>query len=401
METPLKFNVIGTSGAARAAVFATPHGEVPTPVFMPVATQGSVKALTPEETHNVGARIILSNAYHLYLRPGVEVVSNLGGLHAFTRWDGPILTDSGGFQAYSLGALRRISDAGILFRSHIDGSEHLFSPESATVYQQTLGADIIMCLDQCIAYGESWESVSQAMERTHRWALRCKEVHETASAPNRQAMFGIVQGGVFPELRAQSCEYITALGFDGYAVGGLEVGEAKAPMYDVTDQVGKLLPEDKPRYLMGVGSPEDLVECVARGMDLFDCALPTRVARNGAVFTAAGRVDITSGRFKTTPGPLQEDCNCYTCRTFSAAYLHHLFKSKELLGLRLATIHNLRFVLNLMEEMREAIIKDRFQSFRDGFLATYRPTNEVARQSQKEAWVEARGIRGSNSPSRR
>ena len=397
MESSLKFHVISTCASARAGVLTTPHGEVSTPAFMPVATQGSVKALTPEEVVEVGAGIILSNAYHLYLRPGVDVVRELGGLHNFTNWKGPILTDSGGFQAFSLGSLRKISDEGILFRSHIDGSEHLFTPESATLCQETLGADIIMCFDQCIAYGESREAVRRAMERTHRWAVRCKEAHDRASAFGRQAIFGIVQGGVFPELRAESATYITSLDFDGYAVGGLAVGEAKAPMYDVTEQVARFLPEDKPRYLMGVGSPEDLIECVARGMDLFDCALPTRVARNGALFTGTGRVDITNRRFKEASGPLQEGCDCYTCRDFSAAYLHHLFKSRELLGLRLASIHNLRFVLRLMEDMRAAIMDGTFQSFRDSFLNTYRPTNEPARLSQKEAWMETRRIRGGDS----
>ena len=380
-------------------MLTTPHGEVPTPAFMPVATQGSVKSLTPEEVKAVGARIILGNTYHLYLRPGIDVVRQMGGLHDFTGWNGPILTDSGGYQAFSMGPLKRIGDDGILFRSHLDGSEHYFTPEDATLYQHALGADIIMCLDQCIAYGESWESVRRAMERTHHWAVRCKETHQQVEGSAARAMFGIVQGGLFPELRSQSADYIASLGFDGYAVGGLAVGEAKGPMYDVTGLVGSLLPEDKPRYLMGVGSPEDLVECVDLGMDLFDCALPTRVARNGGLFTSTGRVDITNRRFKETSGPLQGDCKCYTCKNFSTAYLHHLFKSRELLGLRLGTIHNLWFVLHLMEGMRTAIIEGRFQSFRQGFLDSYRATNEQARLSQKEASMVARRIRESASSS--
>ena len=380
-------------------MLTTPHGGVPTPAFMPVATQGSVKSLTPEEVKAVGARIILGNTYHLYLRPGIDVVRQMGGLHDFTGWNGPILTDSGGYQAFSMGPLKRIGDDGILFRSHLDGSEHYFTPEDATLYQHALGADIIMCLDQCIAYGESWESVRRAMERTHHWAVRCKEAHQQVEGSAARAMFGIVQGGLFPELRSQSADYIASLGFDGYAVGGLAVGEAKGPMYDVTGLVGSLLPEDKPRYLMGVGSPEDLVECVDLGMDLFDCALPTRVARNGGLFTSTGRVDITNRRFKETSGPLQGDCKCYACKNFSTAYLHHLFKSRELLGLRLASIHNLWFVLHLMEGMRTAIIEGRFQSFRQGFLDSYRATNEEARLSQKEASMVARRIRGSASPS--
>ena len=398
MESLPKFRVIAASGSGRAGVLTTNHGEVPTPAFIPVATQGSVKALTPEEVEAVGARMILANAYHLYLRPGVEAIRKLGGLRTFTGWKGPILTDSGGFQAFSLGPLRKISDEGIHFRSHIDGSEHLFTPEAATLYQEGLGADIIMCLDQCIAYGESQESVRLAMERTHRWAARCKEAHSRSAGPEGQALFGIVQGGVFPELRAESARHIISLDYDGYAVGGLAVGEAKAPMYQITEQMGGLLPEDKPRYVMGVGSPEDLVECVARGMDIFDCALPTRVARNGALFTGRGRVDMTNSQFKETSEPLQEDCDCYACRNFSVAYLHHLFKSKELLGLRLASIHNLRFVIRLMEDMRRAILDGGFQGFRDSFLKAYRPTNEATRQSQKETWMKARGIRGGDGP---
>ena len=393
MESRLKFHVASTEGLARAGVLVTPRGEVPTPAFMPVATQGSVKALSPGEVEAVGARIILANAYHLYLRPGVDTVSELGGLHSFCGWSGPILTDSGGFQAFSLGPLRKISDDGIQFRSHIDGSEHLFTPESAMKYQSSLGADIAMCLDQCIAYGESRDAVGRAMERTHRWAVRCKDASGSTHPRNEQAIFGIVQGGVFADLRRESAEFIASLGFDGYAVGGLAVGEAKGPMYEMSEQVGWLLPEEKPRYLMGVGSPEDLVECVGRGMDMFDCALPTRVARNGALFTKTGRVDITNRRYKGMADPVEEDCDCYSCGNFSAAYVHHLFKAKELLGLRLASIHNLRFVLRLMQDMRDAITRGGFESFRCDFLAAYRPTDESARLSQKAAWMEARKIR--------
>ena len=341
----------------------------------------------------MGAQVILANAYHLYLQPGVEVVKGLGGLQNFTGWDGPILTDSGGFQAFSLGSLRKVSDEGVLFRSHIDGSEHYFTPEAATLHQEVLGADIIMSFDHCIAYGETREAVIKAMERTHRWAMRCKEAHRHSETSAGQALFGIVQGGVFPELRSESAEYITSLGFDGYAIGGLAVGEAKGSMYELTEQVSALLPPDKPRYLMGVGSPEDLLECVARGVDMFDCALPTRVARNGAIFTKEGRIDITNRRFKEVGGPVEEGCDCYTCGLFSAGFLHHLFKSKELLGLRLASIHNLRFVIRLMESSRKAILDGSFESFKNSFLRDYRPTNEAARLMQKEAWIEARGMR--------
>ena len=398
MEPPIRFEVEHTSGSARAGLLATPHGKVPTPAFMPVATQGSVKALGPDEVRDVGARIILSNAYHLYLRPGVDVVQGLGGLHVFSGWSGPMLTDSGGFQAFSLGALRRVTDEGIRFRSHIDGSEHLFTPESSIGDQVRLGADIIMCLDQCIASSDTREAVQDAMNRTHRWASLCLEARRRYDGQPAGAVFGIVQGGVFTDLRQESARYLTSLGFDGYAVGGLAVGESKAEMYGVTELVAGLLPEDRPRYLMGVGSPEDLVECVYRGIDLFDCALPTRVARNGALFTPEGRVDVTTSRFRQMSGPLQEDCDCYACHRFSAAYLHHLFKAKEILGLRLASIHNLRFVLRLMERMREALVEGRFDAFRREFLGVFRPTNEEARQSQKAAWMRARGILGPGTP---
>ena len=397
MAPPLQFEISARSGPARAGVLSTPHGVVPTPAFMPVATQGSVKSLTPEEVESLGAKIILSNAYHLYLQPGVELVKELGGLHNFTGWNGPMLTDSGGFQAFSLGALKKISDEGIQFRSHIDGSEHFFSPESAIQYEHALGADIIMCLDQCIANGESRETVRSAMDRTHRWAARCLEVHRGGLTVDKQALFGIVQGGIFQDWRDESAKHIMSLGFDGYAVGGLAVGEGKSLMYDVTAQMGRLLPDDRPRYLMGVGSPEDLIECVARGMDLFDCALPTRVARNGALFTNKGRVDIKNRRYRESSGPLEEGCDCYTCRRFSVAFLHHLYKAKELLGLRLGTIHNLRFVLRLMEDMREAIVAGTFEKLKESFLGSYKLTDQSARHSQKEAWMEERKIREPNT----
>ena len=398
MDHPLKFHVQRTCGLARAGVLATPRGQAPTPAFMPVATQGSVKALGPDEVEEAGARILLANAYHLYLRPGVGLVRGLGGLHSFCGWKGPMLTDSGGFQAFSLGALRRLTEDGILFRSHVDGSEHLFTPESSIRDQLGLGADIIMCLDQCIASGESRQAVRQAMERTHRWALRCRDARRGYPRQEGGALFGIVQGGVFEDMRRESAEYVTSLDFDGYAVGGLAVGESKAEMYEVTGLVSRLLPTDRPRYLMGVGSPEDLVECVYRGIDMFDCALPTRVARNGALYTPEGRVDVTGARFRDMAGPVQEDCDCWACLRFSAAYLHHLFKAKEILGLRLASIHNLRFILRLMEDMRRAIVEGDFESFRREFLDTFRPTDGGARQSNKEAWMRARGILGPGPP---
>ena len=383
----LEFN----DGSARAGEIRTPHGSVPTPLFMPVATQATVKGLTPEEVAQAGGQVVLSNAYHLYLRPGVGTVNSLGGLHGFMRWPGPILTDSGGFQAFSLGPLRKVNDSGIRFRSHLDGSEHHFTPELATMNQVGLGADIIMCFDQCIAYGATEKEVRRAMERTHRWAAECHRVHRDSGAWPGQALFGIVQGGTFSGLRDESAQAITSIPFDGYAVGGLAVGEDKEQLYGFTGQVASQLPTDKPRYLMGVGSPEDLVEGVARGIDMFDCALPTRVARNGAMFTPDGRIDVTKRRYAEQHGPVDEECDCYACANYSAAYVHHLFRAREILGLRLASAHNLRFVLRLMERIREAILGNRFDNFSSDFLARYRPTNEAARQEHKLRWLQERG----------
>ena len=391
------FQLHHRDGAARAGRFTTPHGSVDTPIFMPVATQATIKTLTPHEVMEVGSQIVLGNAYHLYLRPGVETVNRLGGLHQFMRWPRPILTDSGGFQAFSMGAFRRVDDDHIRFRSHIDGSEHIFTPELAIANQQGLGADIIMCLDQCIAYGAERAEVEQAMDRTHRWARVCYDSHYVspvstyAGNARRQALFGIVQGGAFPDLRQRSAEFIASIPFPGYAIGGLAVGESKAQMYETTLQVTELLPDDKPRYLMGVGSPEDLVEGVSQGIDMFDCVLPTRVARNGALFTRTGRVNIANRRFAELDAPLEEDCRCYACRNFTAAYLWHLFKAREVLGLRLASVHNLHFILRLMGDVRQAIMEGRFESFRREFHNTYRPTDEATRQRQKEKWLAARG----------
>ena len=387
----ISFQVSHSQAGARAGELRTPHGNVATPAFMPVATQASVKGLSPGEVRELGADIVLANAYHLYLRPGVETVRRIGGLQRFMAWDGPALTDSGGFQAFSMGALRRVDDDGIRFRSHLDGSEHYLTPELATLNQQTLGADIIMCLDQCISYGAGRQEVRRAMERTHQWAEVCYRSH--ASSPNgqEQALFGIVQGGTFEDLREESARVIAGIPFQGYAIGGLAVGESKAQMYQTTGQVTALLPYDKPRYLMGVGSPEDLVECVAQGVDLFDCVLPTRVGRNGALFTRRGRIDISNRRYMERSNPLEEDCDCYTCRRFSAGYLWHLFKAKELLGPRLASIHNLRFIMRLMDDMRRSIAEGRFERFREEFNRVYKPTDEAARQEQKTRWLKARG----------
>ena len=381
------FRLIKTCGAARAGELVTPHGVVSTPLFMPVGSQGTVKTLTPEEVKQIGYGMVLANTYHLYLRPGIGVVGKLGGLHKFMAWDGAILTDSGGYQVFSLSPLCKVSEEGVKFRSHIDGSEHAFTPELAIEYQEKLGADIIMVLDVCSAYGDSFEKIQKAMELTHRWAERCYKAHKSKN----QALYGIVQGGIFPELRQRSAEFLTSRAFDGYAIGGLSVGEPKKVTFEVVEQTAALLPEDKPRYLMGVGSPEDLIEGVMRGIDIFDSALPTRVARNGALFTWEGRRNIKNAEFSGMDEPLVADCACYTCRNFSAAYLQHLFKGEELLAYRLATIHNLHFIYDLIVKVRNAIIDGKISDFREEFWSRYRPTDEKTRVSQKQKWLKAKG----------
>ena len=386
------FQLMTTDGAARRGQITTPHGTAQTPLFMPVATQATVKGLTFDEVRDLGAETVLSNAYHLYLRPGVDRVRDAGGLHRFMGWDGPILTDSGGYQAFSMGNLRRAGDDGIAFQSHIDGSRHFFTPESAISNQHGIGADIIMCFDQCVFSAGEPADVREAMERTHRWANVCYETHARSPSAGRQALFGIVQGGAVPEMREESTRYITAIPFGGYAIGGLAVGETKAEMHAVTEQVCVGLPADRPRYLMGVGSPEDLVNSVALGVDMFDCVLPTRVARNGALFTPNGRINIANRRYAEQDTPLDDACDCYACRNYSAAYLRHLFKAGEMLGPRLASIHNLRFILRLMADLRAAIAAHRFDAFRANFLAAYRPTDEQRRQSQKHRWIAERGV---------
>jgi queuine tRNA-ribosyltransferase len=385
----LKFEVTKTCprNGARLGMLTTPHGEVPTPAFMPVGTQASVKALTPEDVSSLGAGMVLANTYHLYLRPGIEIIEKLGGLHRFMSWPGPILTDSGGYQVFSLAHLREVSDEGVRFRSHLDGSEHFITPELATNFQESLGADIIMAFDECPAYTDDRGAVEQAVERTHRWAQRCLQIKSRSD----QALYGIVQGGAFVDLRQRSAGFLTSLGFDGYAIGGLSIGEPKAVTNAIVEQTTAALPADKPRYLMGVGSPEDLIESVARGIDLFDSALPTRIARNGGIFTRHGRIIVRNADFRDRDEPLEEGCDCYTCRNFSAAYINHLFRCKELLVYRLATIHNLRFVLRLMDEMRESISQGGFQSFRESFLDAYQPTDEAVRLSQREKGKRWRG----------
>ena len=382
---PITFDIHATDGAARAGTLSTPHGAIPTPAFVPVATQASVKTVTPQELRDLGATVVLGNAYHLYLRPGVELVREMGGLAAFMGWDGPTITDSGGFQAYSMATRVKIDDSGLRFRSHIDGSSHLFTPQTAIAYQEALGADVIMALDQCLEYTQDKDAVRDAMERTHRWAPLCKEAHRR----DDQALFGIVQGGVFPDLRERSAAFITGLDFQGYAIGGMEVGEPKATMYPLVGQTAALLPADRPRHLLGVGSPEDLVECVGRGIDLFDCAMPTRVARNAALYTRSGRINVDAARYRGMDSAVEDGCDCYTCQRFTAGYLHHLFRAGELLASRLATIHNLRFVARLMEEMRQAIQEANFETYARAFLASYRPADEGVRREQRQRESEA------------
>lgn len=383
----MDFHLIQTcpDSKARAGELITSHGMVPTPVFLPVGSQATVKTLIPEELKEIGVPIVLANTYHLYLRPGIGVIEKLGGLHEFMAWDRPILTDSGGYQIFSLAALRKVNDEGVLFRSHIDGSEHFITPELIIQFQETLGADIIMVLDECPAPDDSWEKVQMAMTRTHHWAERCQRTQRRRD----QALYAIVQGGVFPELRRESAKYLTSLGFTGYAIGGLSLGEPKKVTLAVVEETVALLPESKPRYLMGVGSPEDLLEGVARGIDIFDSALPTRVARSGALFTWQGRYNIRNAVYGQMDRPIAPDCDCYTCRTFSAAYLHHLFSCDELLGYRLATIHNLSFIHNLMQKIRNAILGGTFSAFKDDFLAGYQPTNESVRLDQKRKWLKS------------
>src|SRR4030042_696390 len=377
------FTLLKTSNAVRAGELNMVHGNVLTPVFLPVGSQATVKTLTPHDIKALGFDMLLANTYHLYLRPGIDVIEKMGGLHRFMAWDGAILTDSGGYQVFSLSPLCKISDEGVTFRSHIDGSEHFLTPELAVEYQESLGADIIMALDECTAYGDSKEKVREAMERTHRWAERCLKSHRSKD----QALYAIVQGGMFPDLRQASAEYLTGLDFPGYAIGGLSVGEPKEVTLPLVEQTAKLLPDDKPRYLMGVGAPEDLIEGVARGIDIFDCALPTRVARNGALFTRKGRVNIRRATYSKMDRPIDPNCDCSPCRPFSAAYLSHLFRSEELLGLRLATVHNLRFINNLMCDIRKSLINGTFSSFRNDFLAGYKTTNEQKRVEQKGRWL--------------
>ena len=366
----MKFELLATDGAARAGRLTTAHGVVETPIFMPVGTHAAVKALAPDDLRAAGAQIVLANTYHLFLRPGHDLVRELGGLHRFMGWDRPILTDSGGFQVFSLSKLRKITEAGVEFRSPVDGSTHFLSPEIAVEVQQALGADIIHALDECMAYPVTRLDAERSLELTLRWAARSKAAH-TGPAAASQALFGIVQGGADAELRTRAARATVELGFDGYAIGGMAVGEPKPAMYDLTELVASLVPAEQPRYLMGVGKPEDLVESVARGVDIFDCVLPTRNARNGQAFTIDGPVTLKQARYARDGAPLDADCECYACRGFSRAYLRHLFMAGELLSHRLLTLHNLTFFLRLVREMRAAIVARAFRPFQARFLARY------------------------------
>lgn len=352
---------------ARLGTLTTPHGTVETPIFMPVGTQATVKAMTPEEVWETGGRLILSNTYHLYLRPGHDLVKEAGGLHKFMNWHGPILTDSGGFQVFSLGSLRTITEDGVTFRSHIDGSQHHFTPEKVMEIEEALGADIAMAFDECAPYPCDKEYAVAALERTTRWAERCKKAHKRED----QALFGIIQGGVFNDLRERSARELLAMDFPGYGIGGLSVGEPKELMYDVLDHLMPIMPKDKPRYLMGVGSPDCLIEGVVRGVDMFDCVLPTRIARNGTVFTHKGKLTVRNADNARDFRPMDEKCDCYACRNYSRAYIRHLIKTDEILGIRLTTIHNLHFIQKLMSNIKEAIRQDRLLDYREEFLAEF------------------------------
>ena len=353
---------------ARRGVIHTPHGDIQTPIFMPVGTQATVKSMTPEELkEEVKAQIILSNTYHLYLRPGQEIVKEAGGLHNFMKWDRPILTDSGGFQVFSLSSLRKITEEGVAFHSHLDGSKHLFTPESVMKTEEDLGADIIMAFDECCPYPSTYEYTKNSMERTTRWAKRCKEAHATEN----QALFGIIQGGFFEDLRKKSAEDLIALDLPGYAIGGISVGEPKEEFLKMLYYTTPLMPKDKPRYLMGVGTPDYLIEAALAGIDMCDCVLPTRIARNGTALTSHGKVVVRNATYERDWTPLDPEGDCYTCKNYTRAYIRHLVKANEILGVRLLSIHNLRFLTRLMENIRTAIENDCLGDFRTEFYKKY------------------------------
>lgn len=371
MKQAITYELLHTdkNSGARRGVIHTPHGDIQTPIFMPVGTQATVKGVNPRELkEEVKAQIILSNTYHLFLRPGHELVREAGGLHQFMNWDRPILTDSGGFQVFSLGDLRKIHEEGVDFRSHLDGSKKFISPEISMEIQEALGSDIMMAFDECCPYPSTYEYTKKSMERTTRWAIRCKDAHKTT---DKQGLFGIVQGGFFKDLRQKSAQDLTQLDFPGYAIGGISVGEPKEEFLDILNFTAPLLPENKPRYLMGVGTPDYLIEAALAGIDMCDCVLPTRIARHGTAMTSHGKIVVRNATYEKDFSPLDLTCDCYTCQNFTRAYLRHLINAKEILGVQLLSIHNLRFLTNLMERVRIEIEKDNLLNFRDEFYKNY------------------------------
>ena len=376
MTRPGEFTILARDGQARRASLVTAHGVVQTPAFMPVGTVGSVKSVCPRDLKEAGTQILLGNTYHLYLRPGDELVARRGGLHEFMGWDGPILTDSGGFQVFSLQDIRRISEEGVEFRSHIDGSKHFFSSEKVVSIQRNLGSDIMMVLDECVAFGADREYTARSLELTTRWARRCREAYPKGSGD--QLLFGITQGGFHLDLRERSLAQLAEIPFDGFAIGGLSVGESTAEMYSILRHIAPMLPADKPRYLMGVGTPMDILTGIEAGVDMFDCVLPTRNARNGTLFTSLGKVNIKRAEYREDDGPLDPACRCYACTHFSRAYLRHLYVSRELLSYRLNTIHNLTFFLDLAAQAREAVEQGRLAELKARYEAVYGPAEEPA-----------------------
>ena len=365
------FELITQQDKARRGRITTPHGVIETPVFMPVGTQGTVKAVAPWELKDLKAQIILGNTYHLFIRPGMEVINNFGGLHRFASWDGPILTDSGGFQVFSLAKLRKITEEGVHFQNHLDGSPCFIGPETAMDIQAALGSDIAMVFDECPHHDCGYDYAANSLELTLRWAKRCRDWMETKAANARPRVFGIVQGSVFPELRRKSAEALTAMDFDGYAVGGVSVGESEEEMMLAVENSEPYLPVNKPRYTMGLGTPPQMLELIARGVDMFDCVLPTRIARNGTAFTERGTINLKNNIYIMDKNPIEEGCVCPACRQFSRGYIRHLIKSEEILGLRLITLHNLHFYLHLMERARTAIENGEFARFRQTFVSGY------------------------------
>lgn len=371
----MKFHLIATDpdSRARAGVLYTDHGKIHTPIFMPVGTQATVKTLSPEDLHQVGAEIILNNTYHLYLRPGVEIIKKFGGVQSFMSWHKPVLTDSGGFQVFSLSELNTITDEGVLFRSHLDGSKHLFTPARVLEIQRMLGSDIMMVLDECTPYPADYEYARKSMKRTLQWAKIVRDLYTDPIGlyGYEQALFAINQGSVYADLRKESTKVLVEMDFPGYAIGGLAVGESAEQRNEMVEISTEILPNDKPRYLMGVGKPADILDAIERGVDMFDCVIPTRNARNGQVFTSTGPLTIRNASFRDDESPVDENCSCYTCRNFSRGYIRHLFQADEILGLKLATLHNVYFYLNLVKKSREAIIKGNFMKFKRDFLERY------------------------------